>query len=65
MPVLGKVPTTRIFMVGDRYVEFVTEDVLMLTDNKDEAGGFSPERSWEARALIEYHLRKEKDKNVN
>ena len=46
---------TRI-RVGDKYVEYVTEEVLVLTDDPEKAGVFSWEGQERAAELIQYHL---------
>lgn len=42
--------------VGDKYVQFVTEEVLILTDDPEEAGVYSWEGQVRAEELIRYHL---------
>jgi hypothetical protein len=42
--------------VGDKYVEFVTEDALHLTDDIEKAGYYTWEGQVEAEKLIKYHL---------
>ena len=41
--------------VGDQYVEFVTEEVLHLTDDPDRAAVFTWEGQVRAEELIRYH----------
>mgnify|MGYP001572801937 CR=1 FL=1 len=42
--------------VGDKYVEFVTQDVLILTDDPEKAGVYSWEGQVLAEGLVRYHL---------
>jgi hypothetical protein len=42
--------------VGDKYVEFVTEDALHLTDDIEKAGYYTWGGQVEAEKLIKYHL---------
>ena len=46
---------TRI-RVGDQYVEFVIEEVLVLTDDPERAGVYSWEGQVLAEELVRYHL---------
>jgi hypothetical protein len=46
---------TRI-RVGDKYVEFVTEDRLILTDDPEAAGLYSWAGQVRAAELVQYHL---------
>jgi len=52
---------TRI-KVGDKWVQFVTEEILILTDDIEEAGMYSWEGQGIAEKLIEYHLTMDKQK---
>ena len=42
--------------LGDKYVEYVTEDVLVLTDDPEKAAMYSWEGQVRAAELIHYHL---------
>jgi hypothetical protein len=43
--------------VGGRWVQFVTEEVLLLTDSIEEAACFSWDGQVHAADLIRYHLK--------
>lgn len=45
-----------IIKIGDKYVEFVTEDRLVLTDDPNRAGAYSWEGQIQAKMLIDKHL---------
>ena len=51
---------TRI-RVGDKWVQFVTEEVLILTDDVEEAGVYSWAGQVRAVELIRYHLIMDKE----
>lgn len=51
---------TRI-RVGDKWVQFVTEERLILTDDVEEAGVYSWEGQERAAELIRYHLTMDKE----
>jgi hypothetical protein len=42
--------------VGNCYVEFVTEDRLILTNDQEKAGVFSSEGADKAHELVKWHL---------
>ena len=42
--------------VGNQYVQFVTEEKLLLTDRRDDAGCFTWEGQVEAEKMVKYHL---------
>lgn len=42
--------------VGSKYVQFVTPEKLILTDDEEDAGAFSWEGSLRAEKLIEFHM---------
>lgn len=48
--------------VGDKYVEFVTEEALLLTDDPEKAGLYSWEGQGRAEELIKYHLTMDEQK---
>jgi hypothetical protein len=48
--------------VGDKYVEFVTEERLDLTDDPEKAGVYTWEGQGRAEDLIKYHLTMDEQK---
>jgi hypothetical protein len=61
-PILAgeKVSVIRI-KVGSKYVQFVTPEKLILTDDEEDAGVFSWEGSLRAEQLIAFHMKNAKD----
>jgi len=49
--------------VGDKYVEFVTEYQLVLTDDPEKAGWYTWSGQIRAEELINYHLTMDKEKS--
>ena len=45
-----------VIKVGDKWVQFVTEEKLVLTDKREEAGGYSWIGQIQAQELVNYHL---------
>jgi hypothetical protein len=49
-----------VLKVGDKFVEFVTEEQLDLTDDIEKAGWFTWEGSVRAEELVRFHLAMDK-----